>query len=183
MTIQFPTSKLPAYVRHLIRDMREGVSQWCGTVVIDSIAGLHARKPKRYAPREVCVRFCPGTHARINVAAFDIHAVNGDEVNRDTESTTYLGSDGEPNYEQYVTFRGPVVAHYGYGKRAYVEVLIPTGRSDEGRAPGYFESPHQTACELWEPILEKGDAGAFAVLVDAALEEKAFPLHPSRRAS
>ena len=141
---------------------------------------------KRYSPREVSVTFVPGTYVTINVSGFSFNAANGEEVSRDEKQSTWMGSDGEPNYTRQVTFRGPTVAHFGYSARdSRVELFIPTGLSDEGRtftaeqvnALGLkywsVESPLRLFVEQYAGRIAK-DPMVLTVLVDACMEGKSF---------
>lgn len=200
--LRVKTKDLHPAVQKLIKDLREGMGARSLEKVREAIRREQSRdsggdlrdtaplpktlfeayaKCKRYAPREVRVRFCPGPNVKVNVAAFSFNAVNGHELSRG-EQETWMGSDGEPNYDQQVTYAGPVVLVSGYGKKLTVELLLPTGLSDEGavvmdnNANWWLDAPHRLCVKQLHQIFKTGDVrGAIHGLVDLALEGSPFP--------
>lgn len=184
--IRIKTKDLHPFVQKLIKEMRAGMGQWRGERERE---GMAPRKPKRFAPREVVVEFYPAAQVKVNIAGFSIHAVNGVEVARDADTETWMGSDGEPNYTQNVTFSGPVVEHRGYGRYARVSLMLPTGLALEGTwsdADGksveaysedgiYKEGPFRAAVKEYTRQLAAGNVGFLKALVDLAIEGKPFP--------
>lgn len=191
-TILVPTKQLHPAVRQLIKDLREGM----GLRTLGELqekarlgAGLYGAIPanleeyytkaRRYSPREVRVEFQAGTHVTVNVAAFSLNAINGNEVSR-APAHTDMGSDGEPNYTEMVTYGGPVVAHYGYTSRdARVIVYLPLAVTDSTLStlglkygtPEFTEAYEglYDAEKFYAKCAEQKEWEIFTVAVDAVL--------------
>lgn len=188
MATNIKTQELHPYVRKLIKDLRDGMGGAEAPEKFLKAQEARAndpnrrfdaqRKPRRFSPREVKVVFQPGAHVTHNVAAFSFQAVNGVEVSR-AGHETWTGSDGEPNYTQQVTYQGPTVSVWGYGRNLHTELSLATGLSDESTTDAngnYLESPHRRAVAFFSKQLASGNTALLQRLVDAALEGKAFPV-------
>lgn len=143
-----PTKELPVYVRHLINGMRgprQGFSQ--------------KFKPRVYRPREVRVALSSPC-VTVNLAAFGYHAANGEEIHVEDQST-WIGSDGEPNYTKVATYKDLAVVAHGWGRRGGVEVRIPVP---------YQGDAFYSMADIAQKAINGDDFGFFMVLVDWALE-------------
>lgn len=181
--MKIPTKSLPAVVQKMIQAMRDGQGKR------DAYPGEQRPKAKRFAPREVSIRFVAGKHAVVELAAYSLRAVEGERLVTSTPDS-WQGSDGEFNTTITASYRGPVVTAHGYGGRyGYpVELVIPTGHSDKSRTgrhvnpdtgltgPIWVESDHRRAALHYTKRIAAGDVGMLQVLCDMAFEERAFVL-------